>query len=802
MPGHYFISYSARDGNDFAQRLHQLLHDAGFDAWIFNDELRAGLNWESQLSDAIRDCAAVVFVLTPDSVHEQCVCHFEYLRALQYKRPIIPVKAHTQAELPFLLSALQYLDFTNHFDTQFAKLIRRLRDLASPAGELEILQDRLKSAERDLLNPNANRARIEADIAQLKQDIEKQKRVVANPDAEAQRTAQSIQAGIERAREPEKPVGGATRTKFINPPPMTAPRWWQDRYRENEIIRDFLRDDAMRLLTLNGRAGIGKTTLVCRLLKSLEAGYLPDDLGALNVDGIVYLSAIGTRAINTPNLFADLCKLLPDATAPALDAIYRDPQIAPREKLLALAEKFPRGRVIVLLDNFESALDANGDIADAELDAALRALLDAPHHAIKIILTTRVAPRALQLAQPARQTYLPLDEGLPVEFAIKMLREMDASGIVHLKDADDALLARAREYTRGFPRALEALYAILAADRYTTLEEILAQPRMPENIVHALVGEMFNRLDPVAERVMIALATFNRPVPPAALDYLLQPFLPSVDSAPVLNRLVNMQFARRESGRYHLHPVDREYAFNQVKSEKEKGKSAESNWTQHDLQTRAADYFAATRKPRETWKTLQDLEPQLNEFDLRCAAEDYNTAASVLLEIDFDYLLLWGHFRLMIELHEKLQGEIRDSRLKENSAGNLGTAYRNIGQARTAIIWSEKALAIAREEKNRGDEGVWLGNLGLAYSDLGDTRRAITFYEQALAIAREIGDKRGEGADLGNLGLAYSALGDTRRAITFYEQALAIAQAIGDKRGEGADLGNLGLAYNSICEFT
>ncbi|MBM3129758.1 MAG: tetratricopeptide repeat protein [Chloroflexi bacterium] len=457
------------------------------------------------------------------------------------------------------------------------------------------------------------------------------------------------------------------------------------------------------------------------------------------------------------------------------------------------------------------------NLRDAELDDALRALLNAPHHTVKIILTTRIAPRDLGFVQPGRQHRLNLDNGLELPFAKNVLTENDADGTLGLKNAGDDLLARACEFTRGFPRALEALIAILRADRYTTLAEILgvgafektpspqrafSQTPQQENIVEALVGEAFNRLDPSAQRVMQTLAVYNRPVTPAAVDYLLQPFVPNVDSAPVLNRLVTMQFARREAGRYYLHPTDRAYAFDKVKSEKAKGKSEEADWSQKDLLNRAADYFAATRKPRETWKTLADLEPQLNEFDLRCAADDYDTAASVLLEIDGEYLLLWGHYRLMIELHEQLQGKIGDATLRQASAGDLGTAYRSIGQAKSAIACYEKVLDFTHESKNRQHEGAALGNLGNAYSDLGETRRAIQFYEQALAIAREIGDRRNEGNWLGGLGNAYSALGETRRAIAFYEQALAIDRDAerGDKRGEGADLGNLGNAYSALGE--
>ena len=46
-------------------------------------------------------------------------------------------------------------------------------------------------------------------------------------------------------------------------------------------------------------------------------------------------------------------------------------------------------------------------------------------------------------------------------------------GTVGLKTAPPALLDEARQRTRGYPRALEALFAILSADRYTTLREVL-----------------------------------------------------------------------------------------------------------------------------------------------------------------------------------------------------------------------------------------------------------------------------------------------------------------------------------------
>ena len=201
---------------------------------------------------------------------------------------------------------------------------------------------------------------------------------------------------------------------------------------------------------------------------------------------------------------------------------------------------------------------------------------------------------------------------------------------------------------------------------------------------------------------------------------------------------------------------------------------------------RGAEYFKQARQPRETWKKLDDLSPQLNEFELRYAGEDYDTAVSVLLEIDFDYLLLWGHYHRVIELHERLQGKIDDRFLQQRSVGNLGSACYNTGQNQQAIHCYERALAIARDMKDRGGEGAWLGGLGICCSTLGQTARAIDYHEQALTIAREIGDRQGEGAQLGNLGVFYFTLGQTAQAIECYEQALTIAREIGDRNIEGS----------------
>ncbi|MGH8919510.1 MAG: hypothetical protein ACRD0H_14470, partial [Actinomycetes bacterium] len=368
-------------------------------------------------------------------------------------------------------------------------------------------------------------------------------------------------------------------------------------------------------------------------------------------NGIVYLSPVGAHPANFPNLYADLSRLLPENTAERLRQRYRDPQQTPAALMLALLEEFPDGRSVVLLDNVEDVLDAGtGAITDPALDEALRTLLTAPEHGVKLVLTSRVAPRELLLTEPARQRSLNLDEGLASPHAEHILRAMDPDTSLGLATAPDELLTQARDRTRGYPRALEALTAILAADRNTTLPELLAETaQLPANVVHALVGEAFTRLDPLAQQVMQALAVYTVPVPPVAVDYLLQPYQSATDATPVLARLVNMHFARRDAGRYYLHQVDRDYALNRTPPGEPADREANPpQFTQHALRHRGADYFTQTRTPRETWKTLDDLAPQLAEFDLRYQGQDYDTAATVLEEINFDYLAIWGHYRLSL----------------------------------------------------------------------------------------------------------------------------------------------------------
>lgn len=803
----HFISYSSVDGKDFAFRLHDALltGQPPYRSWLDRYRLGPGY-WTAQVIEALRECESLLFVMTPDSVMEQSVCAGEWALASQYRKPIIPLRFHREVEAPFLLRNRQQVDFTGDFETGLARLRLFLAELKTPQGLLRLSRDHLADAERAL--PRAadegERLRIQAEIDRLRKEIAEQQRYLADPAAAEQRAEECIAEAIKEERRAPQQAPAAKPSKFINQPPMAPPRYFQDRVDETNSLVSFLGDDSKRLLWIDGRGGVGKTTIVCRLLRSLASGEL-SAAGPANVDSIICLSP-GRNTVD--DLYHNLCGVLEENVADQLKRAYAKSPAGIAEKMRALLEKFTQRSVLVLLDGFEDHIDpATHNIKDGELKEALEALLKLPHHSVKVILTSRLTPPSLVYVEPGRQTPLPVKGGLPAEFAKKMLLALDEESPVGLRNEPPELLEEAVELTGGNPKALEMLRAALAHGG-TSLREILeVTKQLPDPVMDVLVGEAFSRLDPTAQRVMQALAVYSRagdsqsfPVNAAAVDFLLQPYMPGLVSQPVLRRLADMRLARKAEERYCLDRLEADYAFGRVPADEAEAGAAQPPFTQAALLRRAAEYFRLVRTPPEDYKSLADLRPQLAEINLRVAVRDYDEAARVLLEIDHKYLHKWGLYRQMLDLHQRLERKLTDSLLEHISVSNAGAAYFWLGKYREAISYYQRGLAIARQTNNRRGEGIclrWLGNCRLA---LGEAREAEQLLEEALGIARETGDKNREAKCLNNLGGVYMKEGQSAAGIRCFEQALQISRDLGDKALESDHLGNLGSLYSSVGE--
>jgi tetratricopeptide (TPR) repeat protein len=215
------------------------------------------------------------------------------------------------------------------------------------------------------------------------------------------------------------------------------------------------------------------------------------------------------------------------------------------------------------------------------------------------------------------------------------------------------------------------------------------------------------------------------------------------------------------------------------------------------LHGRPADYYRQIRTPRESWRSLDDVRPQLAEFGLRCDTGDSDTVVTVLADIDYDHLELWGHYRTLLDVHVRIHGRVTHPWTNTIHLTNLANCHNRLGDYRQAIDLYSQSLTIARDLGDRQLEAVTLGNLGtchsigICHSSLGDYRQAINLHTQVPDIARDLGDREGEGIHLGNLGLCCERLGDYRQAIDLHTQALALDRGLGNRHSEGSETGQL-----------
>lgn len=804
MSDYHFISYSSIDGREFAFQLQERLEAATppFHTWIDKYKMMPVQNWHSQVENAISGCASLLYVMTVDSVSDASVCSLEVASAREYKKPIIPIRLDHKIGIPFILRNRLFVDFTVGFENGFVQLCERLNSLNSPQGRLDLMAQRLAYAEHELrrARDDSQKLIIQEEIDLLKKQITNQKNVIANTELSSQRAEERIKHAIEQERLPKKYNASPVRSKFIKMPPG-IPNYFQNRFDETAMVGEFLKNDVQRVITVAGRGGIGKTTMICRVLRSLAADQLPDDGGSLKVDHMIYLD--GLRGITTFDIYNNLCKLLPADISEELLSLYKS-QESIEAKMYALLAELSQENTILALENFEHLIDTETlTIIDNDLGTLLRAVLEYPYyHALKVIITSRIIPSDLALYYPERQGLCTLDEGLQSPFAEECLRKMDVQGKAGLRDAPASLLNKARERTRGFPLALVSLYRLLLVKR-ASLAEVIDDTKtlLPENVLEALIGEAFKRLDSATQMVMQALAVYNRPVTSTAIAYLLRPYLFGVDSDPILERLVEMHFVLKRGERYELHPVDRSYAFSLLERGEvsDRYETAAPPFSQIALLNRGADFFSEVRRSSDEWKSKDDITPQLAEFDLRIEGEDYDAAADLQLSID-QHLLHWSADKVIADNHRRLLGRISQPALIIASLTNLGMALLNLGQHQEAITYQVQALAIARDSGADENIGFVLGHLGDCYMQLGHTYDAISHYEKVVALARATGDKESEASWLGNLGICYSQLGLIDRALTYFRQALDLAREMQNRYMVAVCLNNMGYCYAILGE--
>lgn len=135
-----FVCYSSTDKST-VQQITEYLRIATYDVWI-DGLLRVGQDWKKILLAEITKCDVFLYTLSPESVESQW-CKWEYDKAVELGKPVLPVLLRKGTKIPFPLDEYQYADFSQGITIQrFAALIGGLNN----SNEFVVAPDRARVA--------------------------------------------------------------------------------------------------------------------------------------------------------------------------------------------------------------------------------------------------------------------------------------------------------------------------------------------------------------------------------------------------------------------------------------------------------------------------------------------------------------------------------------------------------------------------------------------------------------------------------------------------------------------------------
>ncbi|MHB2019939.1 MAG: serine/threonine-protein kinase, partial [Candidatus Xenobia bacterium] len=300
--------------------------------------------------------------------------------------------------------------------------------------------------------------------------------------------------------------------------PLAATHHFRNRVWELRTLRSHLLAPETRVISIGGRAGVGKTALVARLVQDLVHGLLPAGSGhPLDVFGVVHVSA--KRGL--PGLR--------DALQPLLGERPADPGTLFRKTL-------DTRMVVLVVDNFEDVLAEDNSISDEPWLRFLETAMESDTVARVMLLSRRTVllPAELEGRLGHRRAELTLEGGLSDRDAMDLLRDLDADGRLGIAHVPETLLARIAARCHGIPRTLETVVGTLRQRRTWTLQKLAEDEKALSAIADAPHRDLLETLDAGRRAVMQALAVYDRPVPETAIAALC----PDLPVADLLERLL------------------------------------------------------------------------------------------------------------------------------------------------------------------------------------------------------------------------------------------------------------------------
>lgn len=584
--------------------------------------------------------------------------------------------------------------------------------------------------------------------------------------------------------------------KVVNLRPIDPNHTFYNRKREVEQLKDFLSQQKVRMIVVLGRSGIGKTALAGQWFSNLEEQRQLENNPF--IDGIIYLSSQDT-GLSLDRIYSDTLQIIDGAMRERLVSAWKDTETSIRQKTNILVSCLDQGTNVLLLDNLETYLSTEGEIVDEGLRLFIESCTTRASNII-LIATSRFQintnPNSLRSIR-----YIFLEDGLPEQDAISLLKELDPQGHLGIRDADDVLLKAAYELTQGVPRTLERLAGLLR-QRGTTFDfqQLLGDYHaFSTNILDQFIHDSYTHLEDIPRRVLFVLSVFDRPVEIDAIRFVMGTKETGVALRDTLSVLVKSYLVAfdKVAKRYSLHPLDQEYYYHQLRL----GGTLDSQL--RPLERDVANYYKAIQGTPESYKDINDLDPQLSEFRHRYRAGDFEKAFHSIEQIWFQYLFRWGHYQLLEEMLEQLKGKVESPITNASILMALGRVKHARAEVTEGITLFEQALSFAQGENNTALEGEILYSIALAYREIGQIEKSLPMFQKSLTLAYENNDLWNANRRVGNLALTHHFLGNRIESTERGIEALRLARQVGDKWGIGVRLGILGmvaLRENKLAE--